>query len=148
MVTFKEYAKKALVLSINESISSRLKSALSINETIEKTEENKVVPINEPSENKIITTEEEIEAFQIVKAILRERIPSSRIAARDTQSYFGVLLDDNNRKPICRFHFNTANKYLETFAKGKDAGEKVLIDSPDEIYQYRGQLHQTLDQYQ
>lgn len=148
MFTFKEYAKKALVLSINESISSRLKSALSINETIEKTEENKVVPINEPSENKIITTEEEIEAFQIVKAILRERIPSSRIAARDTQSYFGVLLDDNNRKPICRFHFNTANKYLETFAKGKDAGEKVLIDSPDEIYQYRGQLHQTLDQYQ
>jgi len=147
MVTFKEYTRKALMLSINESISARLKSALSINETIEKTEDSKITPINEPGDNKIVTTEEEIEAFQIVKAILRERVVSSRIAARDTQSYFGVLLDDNNRKPLCRFHFNTANKYLETFSNGKEAGEKHLLTSLDEIYQYRDQLHQALNNY-
>lgn len=147
MATFKEYTRKALTLSINESISARLKSALSINETIEKDEAHKVTPINDSNDNKIITTEEEIEAFHIVKAILREQIPSSRIAARDTQSYFGVLLDDNNRKPICRFHFNTANKYLETFANGKDSGEKTLLSSLDEIYQYKEQLHQSLANY-
>ena len=148
MIAFKDYTKKALTISINESISDRLKSALNINEKIEKKEEGKVMPVNEdPDTSKIVTTEEELEAFQIVKAILREKIPSARIAARDTQSYFGVLLDDNNRKPICRFHFNTVNKYIETFENGKDAGEKKQLFNLDELYDYRSQLHQTLENY-
>ncbi|RZK35453.1 MAG: restriction endonuclease [Pedobacter sp.] len=147
MLAFKEYAKKALTLSINESISDRLKSALNINEKTDLQPDLKVTPIDDGNDSKIVTTEEELEAFQIVKAILREKIASVRIAPRDTQSYFGVLLDDNNRKPICRFHFNTANKYLETFANGKDAGDKKQIFNLDEIYNYRNQLHQTIDNY-
>ena len=147
MLAFKEYAKKALTLSINESISDRLKSALNINEKPDLEVDQKVNPIDDGGDSKIITTEEELEAFQIVKAILREKIGSTRISPRDTQSYFGVLLDDNNRKPICRFHFNTANKYLETFANGKDAGDKKQIFNLDEIYNYRIQLHQTIDNY-
>lgn len=148
MLSFKEYTKKALTLSINESISFRLKSALSINEQIEKQEDTvKTLPIDENNDSKIITTEEELEAFQIAKAILREKIPSDRIAYRDTLSYFGVLLDDNNRKPLCRFHFNTANKYIETFQNGKDAGEKVLLNNLDEIYNFKEQLIKTLENY-
>lgn len=148
MLSFKEYTKKALSISISESISDRLKSALSINEKIEKQEETKVNPVDQNNDVvKVITTEEELEAFQIVKAILREKIPSERIAPRDTQSYFGILLDDNNRKPICRFHFNTANKYLELFHKGKDAGEKKQLASLDEIYEYRNELHETVINY-
>ncbi|RZK41170.1 MAG: restriction endonuclease [Pedobacter sp.] len=108
MATFKEYTKKALSISINDSISYRLKSALSISDNIESKADHKVDPIDENVETPtIITTAEEVEAFQIVKAILREKIPSERISQRDTQSYFGVLFDNNNRKPICRFHFNT-----------------------------------------
>ncbi len=148
MTSFKEYAKKALAISINDSISHRLKSALSINDKIETKESNKINPIDENVEIPVvITTQEEIEAFQIVKAILREKITADRISQRDTQSYFGVLLDDNNRKPICRFHFNTTKKYLEVFHKGKDAGEKVLLNSLDEIYGFRTQLHLTIENY-
>lgn len=148
MISFKEYAKKALTTSINESISFRLKSALSINEQIEKQDEAvKTSPSIDENDSKIVTTEEELEAFQIVKAILREKIPSSRIAYRDTLSYFGVLLDDSNRKPLCRFHFNTANKYLETFHNGKEAGEKILLTNLDEIYNYKSELHKTLEAY-
>jgi hypothetical protein len=44
MIAFKEYTKKALAISINESISDRLKSALNINEKIEKKDEGKVNP--------------------------------------------------------------------------------------------------------
>ncbi|RZK25672.1 MAG: restriction endonuclease, partial [Flavobacterium sp.] len=80
-------------------------------------------------------------------AILREKIPSERISQRDTQSYFGVLFDNNNRKPICRFHFNTSKKYIELFHNGKDAGEKKPLNSLDEIYGYREELHQTLTNY-
>lgn len=149
MVSFKEYTKKALTTSINESISFRLKSALSINEQIEKQNEGVKASqsIDENNDSKIVTTEEELEGFQIVKAILREKIPSTRIAYRDTLSYFGILLDDNNRKPICRLHFNTVNKYLETFHNGKESGEKVLLNSLDEIYNFKEELHKTLENY-
>lgn len=148
MVAFKEYTKKALAISINESISDRLKSALNINEKIEKQAEQKLTIVDDNVDvNKVITTNEELEAFQIVKAILREKISSDRIAPRDTQSYFGVLLDDNNRKPICRFHFNTINKYIEVFQNGKDAGEKQQLTTLDEIYGFREKLHQTIANY-
>lgn len=147
---FREYTKRALTSSINESISSRLKSALSINENIHdtKTKENEVLDsIDENSESKVVTTEDEIEGFQIVKAILREVISSDRIAPRDTQSYFGVLLDDNNRKPLCRLHLNGGKKYIELFHNGKDAGEKVLINSLDDIYNHKAELQKTVDNY-
>lgn len=149
MVSFKEYTKKALTTSINESISFRLKSALNINEQIEKQDEEVKTSqsIDENNDSKIVTTEEELEGFQIVKAIMREKVPSTRIAYRDTLSYFGILLDDNNRKPLCRLHFNTTNKYIETFHNGKDAGEKVLLNNLDEIYNFREQLHKTLENY-
>ncbi len=150
MFVFKEYTKRALSISISESISSRLKSALVINDNME-TEKANVSNFNTIDENndvpKVITTEEEMEAFQIVKAILREKIPAERIAFRDTQSYFGILLDDNNRKPICRFHFGASRKLVELFHNGKDSGERMPLDSLDDIYNYRDELHHTLENY-
>ncbi|REC43771.1 type I restriction endonuclease [Chryseobacterium pennipullorum] len=149
MISFKEYTKKALTTSINESISFRLKSALNINEQIEKNDEEvkTAQSVDHNNDSKIVTTEEELEGFQIVKAIMREKIPSTRIVYRDTLSYFGILLDDNNRKPLCRLHFNTVNKYIETFHNGKDSGEKVLLNNLDEIYNFREELHKTLENY-
>lgn len=147
MQSFKEYTKRALSISITESISSRLKSALVINETLD-TNTPKPIAVDEHSEtSKIVTTEEELEAFQIVKAILREKIPAERIAHRDTQSYFGVLLDDNNRKPVCRFHFGTSKRQIELFHNGKDAGERILLESLEDIYKHRDSLHLTLENY-
>ena len=70
-----------------------------------------------------------------------------RIAYRDTISYFGILLDDNNRKPICRLHFNGAKKYIEFFDKGKDSSERIQIDDLDNIYTYKERLLSTLDNY-
>jgi hypothetical protein len=149
LTTFREYTKKAFSNSISESIHFRLKNALSINETLPSKEEEKTVPIDENSDAaKLITTEEEMEGSQIVKAILREVVPSKRIAFRDTQSYFGVLLDDNNRKPLCRLHFNSSNKYIELFSNGKDNGEKKLLGSLDEIYNYKTELLVTVTNYE
>lgn len=149
MLAFKEYTRKAFTNSINESINYRLKNALNINETVPVNNSSKVESIDDNVEApKFITTDEEIEGSQIVKAILREMLPSTRIAFRDTQSYFGVLLDDNNRKPICRLHFNSTNKYLELFHNGKDSGEKKLLESLDAIYTYKTELLDTLKQYE
>ncbi|MFC6267999.1 type I restriction endonuclease [Frigoriflavimonas asaccharolytica] len=149
MVAFKEYSKKAISTSINESINFRLKNALDINDTIPTKENSQIATIDQDIEDsKIITTEEEIEGSQIVKAILRENLIATRIAFRDTQSYFGILLDDNNRKPLCRLHFNSANKYIELFNNGKDKGEKKPIDSLDDIYNFKKELLDTLKNYE
>lgn len=55
----------------------------------------------------------------IVKAILRQKISVNRIAYRDAQSYFAILLDDNNRKTICRLYFNNSKKYIATLDNQK-----------------------------
>lgn len=109
-----------------------------------------VPPVDVNSEvPSIVTTEEELEGFQIVKAILREILPADRISHRDTKSYFGILLDDNNRKPLCRLHFNYASvRYIELFHNGKDAGERIQIDCVDDIYNYKEQLLKTVENYQ
>lgn len=149
MVAFKEYTKKAFSNSINESISFRLKNALNITETVPSKAKDQIPSVDDGIETaKFITTEEEVEGSQIVKAILREVLSSPRIAFRDTQSYFGVLLDDNNRKPICRLHFNSSNKYIELFNNGKDNGEKKLLGSLDEIYNYKAELLSTVSNYE
>lgn len=151
LATFREYTRKAFSNSINESINSRLTSALNINEVVPSQSNPEMAPIDENTSAetpKFVTTEEEMEAAQIVKAILREKLPTSRIAFRDTQSYFGILLDDNNRKPICRLHFNSSNKYLELFHNGKDNGERKLLESIDDIYMYKKELLDTLGNYE
>lgn len=148
LVAFKEYTKKAFSNSINDSINLRLKNALNINDSLPSKDTEQVAPIDQNVEvDKIITTDEEIEGFQIVKAILRESLPANRIAFRDTQSYFGILLDDNNRKPLCRLHFNSSNKYIELFHNGKDNGEKKQLNSLDDIYNYKQELLNTVKIY-
>ena len=122
---------------------------MNINETIPSKKTEQIEPIDENTDTpKFITTDEEMEGSQIIKAILREILPASRIAFRDTQSYFGILLDDNNRKPICRLHFNSSNKYVEVFHNGKDNGEKKLIASLDEIYNFKTELLATIKNYE
>ena len=96
---------------------------------------------DEEVHNQIVTTEEEKEAFFAVKSILHDTIDISRIAMRDRISYCGILLDDNDRKPICRLYFNNTQKYLGIFEalkteirKADDRKEtSVQIDSVNDI---------------
>lgn len=139
---FRGFAKRALSAAISDIVNSRLKSALSINE--EENSESEQLEENP----RIITTEEEMEGFQIVKAILREVLPSERISFRDTQSYFGILMDDNNRKPLCRFRFDGKTKTIELFNEGKNNSEKVIIETIDDIYKYKEELLKTVINYE
>jgi len=89
--------------------------------------------------NGIVTTIEEIEGFHIVKSILREVIDPRRVFMRDSQSYCAVLMDDNNRKPICRLHFNNSAKLALGLFNGKDE-ERVPLADVDGIYNYADRL--------
>ena len=133
-------------------MNDRLKSAISADTVVENKSEAKNPDPNPESaetaeENKIITTEEEMQGFYIVRSILYPEVDDiSRVAHRDTQSYFGILLDDNNRKPICRLHFNSSNKYIETFDAEKK-GTKHLLESLNDIYKYKDEIISACKQY-
>ena len=64
---------------------------------------------------------------------------------RDAKSYCAILLDDNNRKPIARLHFNRAKKYIGLFS-GKQE-ERVAIGSLEDIYEHADRLHETVRAY-
>lgn len=74
------------------------------------------------------TTEEELEGFRIVRAITRSTIPVKRVGYRDSKAYFAILVDDNNRKPICRLHLNRSTWYLGLFDSEKSETKHVLAN--------------------
>jgi hypothetical protein len=149
---FSEITKKALQQFLNDSINDRLKSAISpelgkiseIKKDLERGNDSEDLSNNE---SKVVTTEEEIDGFNIVRAILRKKIPVERIASRDTISYFGILLDDNNRKPLCRLHFNTKNKYIGIIDDQRSE-VKHQIEKLEDIYNFSDELLKTVGWYE
>jgi len=133
---FTEFVKKASYQYINESVSDFLDSVKAVQKEGEKPEEEQELAEKPPG---IVTTEEEIEGYHIVRAIVSQKVAPDRIDHRDTKSYFGILLDDNNRKPICRLHFNAGQKYIGLFDKDKKETRHPINEVTD-IYQFTKNL--------
>jgi len=144
---FTNLTKKSVQQYISDLITDRLKSALTKENEADK-EANPVnsVETSANEESKVVTTNEEIEGYMIVKSILRQVVPASRIFYRDAQSYFAILLDDNNRKAICRLYLNAQKKYLSFFDDQKKE-IKNEITSLDDIYKFSDALIKTAESY-
>lgn len=146
---FESLLKSAMTQWKNDVVSDRFKVALSNNSQKEVSTETETTNDDEVEENSplIVTTEEELQGFYIVKSILFSLIDDiERVKYRDTQSYFGILLDDNNRKPICRLYLNGGKKYLETFDENKK-GVKTLIEKLDDLYKHSDLIKKSLSRY-
>lgn len=154
MEQFRAILKAAFTQYSNDYMNDRLKSAIGADAVVSAkpaTTENKpeATSTNEADNEapKIVTTDDEMQGYYIVRAICYSAIDNiERIAIRDTQSYFGILLDDNNRKPICRLHFNTSNKYIETFDSER-RGTKHQIESLSDIYKYQAEIISAIKMY-
>jgi predicted type IV restriction endonuclease len=148
---FTGVVKKSLNQWVSDLISDRLKTALKT-ETNRDIQETNIIEQQvqnneaEEKENKIITTELEKEAFFIVRSILRTKIDSKRVVYRDAQSYFAVLLDNNNRRPVCRLYLEGSRKYITLFDESKKES-KVEIQSLDDIYTHSDMLINTALSY-
>jgi hypothetical protein len=57
-----------------------------------------------------------------------------------------ALLDDNNRKPIARLHFNRTQKYIGIFDDNKEE-TRVPIGSLEEIYDHTEALRASVKSY-
>ncbi|WDI43989.1 type I restriction enzyme HsdR N-terminal domain-containing protein [Bremerella sp. P1] len=141
---FTGLTKQAFHEFVQDMFSRRLSSALSADSSSSVGEVEPYEEIAEEitEEKGIVTTEEEIEGYHAVKSILREVVSPSRVFMRDTLSYCGILLDDNNRKPICRLFFNTSKKSIGLFDAEKNIS-KENIESIDDIYKFAEALKTT-----
>lgn len=146
---FKIITKKAFTQFISDRVSDRLASALSEEKAASNAPSEEEKTVDETlvdAKNKIETTEEEFDAYNIVKAILRIKIDVKRIFIRDTIGYCNILLDNNIRKIVCRFYFNTANKYLGIFDASKKE-TKIAIEGLDDIYLHADKIIELIDFY-
>ena len=140
---FKSYTKTALSEIVTDLASKKINSVragLTANITDEDDESSN-------DEAKIVTTQDELQGFFIIKSILGEYTELDKIYARDTQSYFGVLFNDNNRKWIARLHFNTAKKYIGIHEIEKQE-TRYPLEKLEDIYKFRDKLIATLKRVQ
>lgn len=157
---FTPLVKKAISGIINDTISDRLGLALKSGKGDGASEQ------EQPSENKpdvsaenelpegvvfmdketgIVTTQEEIDSYLIVKAILCTYVDVNRIVYRDALKYFAILLDDNNRKPICRMYFNAKSVKYIGIPNEDNKDTRYVIESLNDIYKFSDALRNRVD---
>lgn len=118
---FEAIVKSASDLMIRELVNKRLRDAI-----------HDTGPSNEPDEeeasSEIITTDTEIAGYHIVQAIAAEVVDPRRVGYRDAQAYCAILLDNNNRKTICRLFFNNEDRLRIVTFVGREETRHELSD--------------------
>jgi hypothetical protein len=126
---FKQVISISIADLIREGVNERLENAMSQGDA------DRGVSLEEVNMTDVETTQEEVDGFNIIRAIGSREVSVDRIVIRDAKSYCAVLLDDNNRKTIARLHFNSpTTKHLGLF-EGKTEN-RVAVSQPREIYGY------------
>ena len=145
--------RDVIVSRANEAIRSALQqdeqppSAIASTEPPTEVAETESPETDPKKDSGIVTTVEEIEAYFVVKSILRTTLGPERIAFRDAKSYASVLLDDNNRKPVCRLRFGAKTMQIGLFDAEKNES-RHRIESLDDIYTHAEALRETALRYE
>lgn len=142
---FHKIVKKSFSQCISDKVSERLQAALDEEKAVAESKEAEE-PISDVPDNGIETTQEEMDAYNIIRAIVSEVADPSMAYLRDTKSYCGVLFDDNNRKPICRLRFNSDEKKIGLFDKEKNE-TTIPIKRTSDIFRYRAEIQDKVNQY-
>jgi hypothetical protein len=138
---FTTITKRAFEQLISEKINERLKGAMDV-PLVTPTEKAiaAAAPTAEEPVSNVVTTREETEGFYIVRAIVRGVLPVERVQMRDSQTYCAILVDDNNRKPMCRLRFNSKKSLTIGIFNAQKEEEMIKIDRLDDIYLHADKL--------
>ena len=137
--------KNAFDYIIKEMLSKKIETAFANTETTESSapqSDNEEINTNEEVEGKIVTTEEELESYYIVRAILSKYIDVDRITYSDKESYFAIILDKHITKWLCRIYIKKNKKYIAIVENGEHI--KYTIENISDIYGYTDKLVQRL----
>lgn len=146
---FTQITKRAFKQLIGDRINDRLRVAMTPEAPAAEAASVTPTPTEEAAADasaSVETTAQELEGFHIVRAVLREVVPSKRVFMRDAQSYCAILFDDNNRKPICRLRFNNPERLVLGLMNGKEE-EKIPLADLDDIYNHADKLRATVSAY-
>ena len=148
--TFQPLVKHSLKQFLNEQTNERLKAALrkDVEEEADD-EEAKEAAKNSPRVDEIITIEttlEELEAYAIVKSILRDVCDVNRLSYRHTTNYMVVVFDDNGWKRICRFWFKGKQKFITTPDENKNP-IRYDISNLNDIYDRADYIREVCKRY-
>jgi len=155
LALFSELVGKATKQFLKEKVHERLKSALhegdisdipaldggeATSAQVHESTENAIEAKELADKTGVITTEEELAGYQIIKAIACSEVKPHRVTHRDSKTYFGILLDDNNRRTIARLHFNSkSQKYIGILDEDKKE-TRHPIDDLEDIYLFADQI--------
>jgi len=142
---FKPVVKKTINQYINDIMNEKISLAL------ENENSQIAVQSDEPNEfteetSKINTTAGELECYFIIKGILSEIISPSRIVAKDTETYFGILLDGNTRKWICRLFVYASKIVLQLPGEEKTIIKFELAETND-LFKYKKEIRDIAQKY-
>lgn len=150
---YKPIVKKSIAAIINEIIADRLNVAIKNEEQSSemqlqckteipqsKQEQKRDGIVYENSERGVVTTQEEIDAYNIIRCILRENFAAESITYKDFKSYFSVSYLGSSYWWGCRLAFGSRKKSI-TFPiddyKGQD---KVELNSIDDLFKHADKL--------
>ncbi len=148
---FRPIVKDSLNQFISETMNDKLKTALGVSDAPDITvasskaeNDEKSVYVEdseEKKESKICTTEDELEAFFIIKNIVKNIIPFNRLSYKDNERYMSVICDNKVTKWICRFYFNSSKKFITIpCAEEKRKEKRFDINDLYDIENYKDQI--------
>lgn len=143
---FRPILKKSLNDLISEMMNDKIKSALNSENNPQPNEDPN--PVQEIAEHisRVKTTNEELEAYFIVKNLLKDIVPMEEIAYKDTESYFNILYKNNVRKWICRIVLTSTQKVLIIPDENKKE-IRYLLENIYDIQNYKNELAEVLNRY-
>lgn len=121
---FKGYISKSFKEIINDLAYEKITSIKNNLQSINDDEQE----VQEEEAKEIITTEEELQGFYIVKSILGSaKVDLNDISYKDTLSYFGILYQGKVTKWICRLYLTNTKKSI-SFPNGQTYNLEKLED--------------------
>lgn len=141
MEKFRTLVEKSLRQFLSDKVNDRLKTALGNDDEQTPSTDEEPQGTETATDEEIVTTDEEIAGYRVIKAIACSEVDPARITIRDAKSYCAILLDDNNRKPVARLFFNTKQKYIGIFDADKNC-ERKPIENLNGIYRYADEIRE------
>lgn len=161
---FTEITKRAFEQLVGERINDRLKGAMTPESTTlvsvavppvatgvlppasAITGQNQQPGVGKP-EATADTNAAEIEGLHLLRAMLRDHVDPKRLSMRDSQTYCAIVLDDNNRKSICRLRFNNIERLRLGLIDAEKAEVQVSLACVDDLFEHKDQLIETLNRH-
>lgn len=158
---YRPIVKKSIASVINDIIADRLNVAIKsegVSETKQSEEQTasdvseeataKELPngvVFQDEEKGIVTTQEEIDAYNIIRSILRQYIDVKRIQYTDYKSYFTVNLDGSMWWWICRLSFKPYSKRICLPKENYESNYWLKIENINDLYKHLDKLKLALE---